>query len=272
MVKAVNTRAQRIRERLLLDGEVEFSALAAEFGVSEMTVRRDIDALESEGLVRKVIGGAIALSKISEPTFEARASLDMASKQHVADYAVSQLSPHETIVLDSGSTALAVARTIRGRDLALTVITPSLLVATELRAEPDTTILLTGGLLRPGELSLIGIEAVESFRRYNCDTFIMGVAGVHARRGFTDYHRDESAVKRAAIEASDRLIVLADRSKVGRAHLSSIAPLSAAEIIVTDAAADDPALAAAAASGVSVVSVAAASDGTGTGVDGERAS
>lgn len=262
MAKAIDGRTQRIRERLLIDGEVEFGTLAAEFGVSEMTVRRDIDALEAEGLVRKVIGGAIALGKISEPTFEARSTLDVVSKKHVAEYAVSQLSPHETIVLDSGSTALAVARAIRGRDLGLTVVTPSLLVATELRSEPDTTILLTGGLLRPGELSLIGIEAVESFRRYNCDTFIMGVAGVHPRRGFTDYHRDESAVKRAAIEASDRLIVLADRSKVGRAHLSSIAPLSSAEMIVTDAAPDAPALAAAEAAGVSVVAV-SGTDATG---------
>ncbi|WP_404473180.1 DeoR/GlpR family DNA-binding transcription regulator [Microbacterium aerolatum] len=255
MAKAGTTRTQRIRERLLIDGEVEFAALAAEFGVSEMTVRRDIDSLESEGLVRKVIGGAIALSKISEPTFEARSGLDVTSKKHVAEYAVSQLSPHETVVLDSGSTAFAVAHAIRGRGLGLTIITPSLLVATELRSEPDTTLLLTGGLLRPGELSLIGIEAVESFRRYNCDTFIMGVAGIHARRGFTDYHRDESAVKRAAIDASDRLIVLADRSKVGRAQLSSIAPLSAAEIIVTDAAPDSPALESASAAGVSVVTV-----------------
>lgn len=255
MVKAGNSRTQRIRERLLIDGEVEFGILATEFGVSEMTVRRDIDALESQGLVRKVIGGAIALGKISEPTFEARAGLDVTGKRHVAEYAVSQLTPHETVVLDSGSTALAVARVIRGRGLGLTIITPSLLVATELRAEPDTTLLLTGGLLRPGELSLIGIEAVESFRRYNCDTFIMGVAGVHPRRGFTDYHRDESAVKRAAIEASDRLIVLADQSKVGLAQLSSIAPLAAAEMIVTDAPPESPALIAATTAGVSVVTV-----------------
>lgn len=255
MVKTGNSRTQQIRERLLTEGEIEFSVLAMEFGVSEMTVRRDIDLLEAEGLVRKVIGGAIALSKISEPTFEARSHLDVASKQHIAEYAVAQLSPHETVVLDSGSTALAVARAVRGRDLGLTIVTPSLLVATELRSEPGTTLLLTGGLLRPGELSLIGIEAVESFGRYNCDTFIMGVAGIHPRRGFTDYHRDESAVKRAAIEASDRLIVLADQSKIGRAQLSSIAPLSAAELIVTDAAADSAALSAATAAGVSVVSV-----------------
>ncbi|MEW1976615.1 DeoR/GlpR family DNA-binding transcription regulator [Microbacterium profundi] len=262
MVKAGNSRTQRIRERLLADGEIEFARLATEFGVSEMTVRRDIDVLESEGLVRKVIGGAIAVNKISEPTFEARAGLDVASKKHVAEYAVSQLSPHETLVLDSGSTALAVAQAIRGRGLGLTIVTPSLLVATELRSEPDTTLLLTGGLLRPGELSLIGIEAIESFRRYNCDTFIMGVAGVHPHRGFTDYHRDESAVKRAAIEASDRLIVLADRSKVGRAQLSSIAPLASADMIVTDAAPDALALTTATAAGVSVVTIPGPPDGS----------
>lgn len=260
MVKTIRGRKQRIRELLLARGEIEFGSLATEFGVSEMTIRRDIDALESEGVVRKVIGGAIALGKIAEPTFEARSHLDMPSKQHIASFAVEQLTVHETVILDSGSTALAVARAIRGRGLGLTIVTPSLLVAVELADEPDTTVLVTGGVVRPGELSLIGTEAVEGFRRFNCDTFVMGVAGVHEHRGFTDYHRDESAVKRAAIEASDRLIVVADHSKIGRAHLSNIAPLSAAEVLVTDAPAPSPLITAATASGVSVINVPAPID------------
>lgn len=253
MAKSVGKRKQRIREELMSRGEVEFSALAAEHGVSEMTIRRDIDALEAEGIVRKVIGGAIALGKIAEPTFEARSGLDVASKIHIAESAVEQLSIHETVILDSGSTALAVARAIRGAGLGLTVVTPSLFVAVELANEPDTTVLLTGGLVRPGELSLIGVEAVEGFRAFNCDTFVMGVAGVHEQRGFTDYHRDESAVKRAAIAASDRLIVVADHSKMGRTYLSNIAPLDAADILVTDDPTGSPTTLAAARAGVSVI-------------------
>lgn len=253
MAKAVGTRKQQIREQLASRGEVEFSTLAEEFGVSEMTIRRDIGALEEEGLVRKVLGGAIALGKISEPAFEARSNLDIESKQHIAEATVQQLSVHETVILDSGSTALAVARAIRGRGLGLTVVTPSLFVAIELAGEPETTVLVTGGLVRPGELSLIGVETVNSIRAFNCDTYVMGVAGVHEQRGFTDYHRDESAVKRASIEASDRFIVVADHSKLGHAYLSNIAPLSAAAVLVTDDISDSPVLSAAARSGVSVI-------------------
>ncbi|WP_027941057.1 DeoR/GlpR family DNA-binding transcription regulator [Amycolatopsis taiwanensis] len=252
-------RQQLIRERVAAEGEVEFAGLATDFGVSEMTIRRDIDVLESEGLVRKVIGGAIAVGKTAEPPFEARANSEAAGKRHIAEAVVTRLRPRETVLLDSGSTALAVARAIRGKGLELTVVTPSILVAVELAVEPGTSVLLAGGLVRAGELSLIGADAIEFYDRYNCDTFVMGVAGVDAKRGFSDYHREESAVKRAAIRAADRLIVAADHTKLGHAHLVNIAPLSAADVLVTDGDPRHEAVTAAADSGVEIVAVAARS-------------
>lgn len=247
-------RQLRICELLRLRGEVDYRTLADSFAVSEMTIRRDVDALEQKGLLRKVMGGAIALGKLAEPPFEARASRQIESKQHIAEAAADYLRAHETVILDSGSTALAVARAVRGRELGLTIVTPSILVAVELANERDTTVILTGGLVRPGELSLIGFEAVQSLGAINCDTFVMGVAGVHDERGYTDYHRDESAVKRAAISACDRLIVVADHSKIGRVHLSHIAPLDRADVLVTDETGDlaSATLAAAARVGVEV--------------------
>jgi len=244
----------RIRELLRVKGEVNYRTLADEFGVSEMTVRRDIETLEQMGLLRKVMGGAIALGKLAEPPFEARASLEIESKQHIAETVASYLRIHETVILDSGSTALAVARAVRGRELGLTIVTPSILVAVELADQRDTTVILTGGLVRPGELSLIGSDAVQSLGAINCDTFVMGVAGVHEERGYTDYDRDESAVKRAAIGASDRLIVVADHSKIGRIHLSHIAPLDRADVLVSDEVGDpgSATLAAAVRAGVEV--------------------
>jgi DeoR/GlpR family transcriptional regulator of sugar metabolism len=253
MVKGSGDRRRRVRQQLLNHGEIEFSVLAQAYGVSEMTIRRDIDELEAEGLVRKVVGGAIALGKIAEPAFESRAHQDVESKRHIAELAVGELSARETLILDSGSTALAVARAVRGRGLSLTVVTPSVLAAADLAQDPDTTVLLTGGFLRPGELSLIGVETVESLGRFNCDTYVMGVSGVHPHRGYTDYHRDEGAVKRAAVDAADRLIVIADHSKMGRAHLTNIAPLGAADILITDELPDAPVPRAAAAAGVRVV-------------------
>lgn len=253
MALDVTERRRRIRDLVQEQGEVDFASLAGRFQVSEMTVRRDVDVLEVEGLVRKVMGGAIATGKVAEPTFESRMGAESVGKEHIGETVANLLHHKESVILDSGSTALAVARAIRGRRLELTVVTPSVLVAVELADEPGTTVVLTGGAVRPGELSLIGDDAVSALRRYNCDTFVMGVSGVDAERGYSDYHRDESAVKRAAIESADRLIVVVDRTKLGRAHLAQVAPLSAADLLVTDAAPDSAVIRAAEAAGVRTV-------------------
>ncbi|WP_167102678.1 DeoR/GlpR family DNA-binding transcription regulator [Mycobacterium sp. DL592] len=253
---SAKTRRAQIEQRVLDQGEIEYAALAQEYGVSEMTIRRDVDALEASGLVRRITGGAIAAyRKAEEPSFESRASRSATEKMHIAEAAVELLQPGETVILDSGSTVLAVARAIRGRGLGLTIVTPSLLAAIELADEPDTTIIVTGGNLRPGELSLIGFETESVFQMYNCDTFIMGIAGVDPVRGLTDYHRVEGSAKRAAAASADRIIVVADESKLGRVQLLTVAPLSAAAHIVTDSHPDHPTLIAARNLGVDVICV-----------------
>jgi DeoR/GlpR family transcriptional regulator of sugar metabolism len=150
---------------------------------------------------------------------------------------------------------------LRGRRLGLTVVTPSVLAALELIDETDTTVVLTGGELRPGELSLIGPAAEETLASYNCDTFVMGVAGIDGDRGISDYHQAESGVKRAASRRADRVIVAADQSKLGRVTLVSIAALSQVDVIITDGEPEHPALVAAREVGVTVVCVAGHADG-----------
>jgi DeoR/GlpR family transcriptional regulator of sugar metabolism len=248
------TRRDLIETLVLSHGEIDFSSLATEFGVSEMTIRRDVEALEGKGVLRRIVGGAIATSgKSSEPSFKDRSTAATLAKMRIAEATVDLLVPHETVIIDSGSTALEVARAIKGRDLSLTVITPSIQVAVELADEPDTNVIMTGGLVRPGELSLIGFEAQQSFSRYNCDTFIMGVAGFDAVRGVTDYHRDESEVKHAALDVSDRIIVVADNSKLGRVQLVNIAETTEINVLVTDADDNDSTVTALRAIGVQVM-------------------
>ena len=106
--------------------------------------------------------------------------------------------------------------------------------------------------MRPGELSLIGAEAEATFEDFNCDTFVMGIAGVDAVRGVTEYHRQEGSVKKAAVRSADRVIVVADDTKLGRVLLKNIAPLSAINTLVTDGDPNHPALVAARAAGVDV--------------------
>ena len=253
---SVQGRRALIEQRVLDNGEIDFATLAAELGVSEMTIRRDVEALELKGVLRRVMGGAISVgSAAAEPSFDARAALAATEKAHIASAVVDLLQPSETVIIDSGSSALAVAREIRARHLPLTVVTPSLLVATELSSESDTDVYVTGGQLRPGELSLIGPGAQESLERFNASTFVMGVAGVDGTAGVTDYHYAEAHVKRAAARSAQRIIVVADSSKLGKVQLVSIADLSELDTLVTDGEPNHPTLRSARAAGVSVVCV-----------------
>ena len=246
-------RRDLIERRILSDGEASFKALAMEFGVSEMTVRRDLEALEHGGSVRRIMGGAIAAHGTAvEPGFDSRALVGAREKVNIAMAAVNHLKQGETVVLDSGSTALAVARTLVGRGLGLTIVTPSILVASELHNEPNTTVLVTGGTVRPGELSLIGAESVAAFERYNCDAYIMGVSGIDGKRGLSDYSNEEGAVKRAAMRAAERIIVVADASKLGRVHLTNVAQPGEIDLLITDGPQDHPALVGLRAAGVQV--------------------
>ncbi|WP_236967221.1 DeoR/GlpR family DNA-binding transcription regulator [Microbacterium aurantiacum] len=249
-------RRTRIEERVVRNGEVLFAQLATEFDVSEMTIRRDIETLQQAGVVRRISGGAIALTGTAfEPSYGLRAGTAVESKMHIAERIADLLRPGETVALDGGSTVGAVARAIRGRGLRLTVVTPSILVASTLADDEGTTIILTGGRLRSGEMSLVGTDAEATFARYNCDTFVIGVAGVDAEHGLTEYHPQEASVKRAAIAASSRLIVGVDSTKLGRVHLVNIAPLTRVSALVTDAADADLTVRAAAAAGADTILV-----------------
>jgi DeoR/GlpR family transcriptional regulator of sugar metabolism len=258
MSSGLSSHARRaaVAARIHTDREVDFTTLADEFGVSAMTIRRDIERLEEQGVARRVLGGAIAFGgKSTEPPFAARAADSADEKLHIARAVADLLTPHETVILDSGSTVLAVARALKGRDLGLTVITPSVLVAVELADEPDTTVLLTGGKVRPGELSLIGAEAEDFYLRYNCDTYVMGIAGVDGKRGASEYHREEGNVKQAAMRSADRVIVAADATKLGRVQLINVAPVSGISVLVTDGSTTHPTVEALTAAGVNVVCV-----------------
>jgi DeoR/GlpR family transcriptional regulator of sugar metabolism len=140
------------------------------------------------------------------------------------------------------------------KDLSVTVVTNSLLIANELAAFPQVTTIVTGGTLRPGELALVGPRAQGSFAQYNCDTVFLGVAAV-AAVGVTEFNEDDALVKRAAIDAARRVVVLADATKLGRVTFANVAPLAEVDVIITDADPDHDVLRAARAAGVEVLCV-----------------
>jgi DeoR/GlpR family transcriptional regulator of sugar metabolism len=241
-----NGRRPELQALLAERGEASIADLAARFEVSEMTIRRDLEALEEEGAARRVRGGAIAtVSRGYEPPFAKRATDDLAAKRAIAAAAAEHVRDGETAIIDVGTTNLELAKLLRGNRRGVTVVTPSLPVAMELANETNMRVVVTGGIVRAGEHSLVGAFAERPFAELNCDVLFLGVGGVDADLGFTEYNLEDARIKRSAIGAARRTVVLADQSKFGRVCLATIAPLEAADVLISDAPVVSPVAAAA---------------------------
>lgn len=236
-------------------GEASISELAQSFGSSEMTIRRDLEVLEQEGLARRVRGGAISTqSRSYQPPILQRSSQEQAAKQRIGSAAAQLVGPGETTVLDGGSTTLQMARALNP-GMSLTVITSSLLIATELDTKPGITTIVTGGSLRNGEMSLVGPRAEAAFEDLNCDSVFIGAAGISVDKGITEYNMADTEIKRAAIRSSRRVVVLADASKMGQIAFVNVAPLQDIDLLITNASPDDLTIQAAHELGVEVLHV-----------------
>ena len=225
----------------LLDakGQVAVGDLSQLTKVSDMTIRRDLEALEQEGLLKRTRGGAVSVASLSyEPPYVLRKDTNAEAKVHIGRRVASLLREGETVILDVGTTAVEVARALRGRQN-LTVLTSNLWAAAILADEPGIVLLLTGGQARNRERSLVGHLATRAFDDLVFDVFVMGVAGVHQEYGITDYNVAEAQVKRAAIAASQRRIVTADSSKLGKVAFAKLCDLDQIDTIVTDGGASD---------------------------------
>lgn len=248
-------RRQAIEARIARDGEASITDLAGEHQVSEMTIRRDLEILEDLGSIRRVRGGAIStFSRSYEPPLSDRLIRSHETKQLIGAAAADLLGPGESAIIDVGTTALELARTLRGRR-GCTVVTPSLMVAMELSADPNIRVISTGGLVRPGEMSLVGPSAEDAFKDVNCDVAFLGVGGIDVEAGLTEYNLDDTRVKQAAIRSARRVVVLADATKLGRVTFSTVAHLTQVDTLVTDALPEHPVVAGAIALGVDVVHV-----------------
>ncbi|HXV92807.1 MAG TPA: DeoR/GlpR family DNA-binding transcription regulator [Pseudonocardia sp.] len=229
----------RQRQALILDavrqnGGVRVSELVERLGVSDMTVRRDIETLAGRGLVIRVHGGATAVgSSVEEPGFAAKAVLRTGAKRAIAAAAAELVEPGASVALSAGTTTHAVASalvTVPG----LTVVTNSLRVAEVLHeAGRDAGVVLTGGVRTPSD-ALVGPVAVAALRGLHVDWLIMGVHGMDPTAGFTTPNIVEAETNRALMASARRVAVVADNSKWGVVGLSTIAALDEADVVVTD--------------------------------------
>jgi DeoR/GlpR family transcriptional regulator of sugar metabolism len=222
-------------------GEVSVAELSRAAEVSDMTVRRDLEALERAGALRRVHGGAIsAVSRSYEPPFALRAGREVEAKQRIGRLAATLLSEGDTAVIDVGSTTLELARALRDAER-LTILTPSLRVANELVDNAQIRLIVTGGAARPGELSLVGDVAERTFDELLADVVFLGVGGVD-KVGLTEFNLDDTRVKRAALKSARRCVALADATKLGRVAFARVCSLERVDVLITDSRADPAAL------------------------------
>jgi DeoR/GlpR family transcriptional regulator of sugar metabolism len=229
-------RQTLILERVREQGAVRVADLVRALGVSDMTIRRDLELLHERGLIEKVHGGAAAIegSSLFEPGFTVKSTLMQAEKSAIAACAATLVAPGTAIAVSAGTTTFALARhliEIPG----VTVLTNSVPVADVLYKEgrADQTVILSGGVRTPSD-ALVGPFAVEVIRSLHVDTVFLGSHGVDARSGFTTPNILEAETNRALIEAGRRLVVLIDHTKWGVIGISSVARLDEADTIITD--------------------------------------
>ncbi|AYF75732.1 DeoR/GlpR transcriptional regulator [Nocardia yunnanensis] len=214
------------------------SELAARLGVSEMTVRRDLEALAQRGLVRRVHGGAVATrSPAGAGGFDDRAQWSAATKQRLGAAVAALIPAGSRVLLDAGTTTVHVARALRGP---LSVTALSLPAAMCLAEQSEIDLLVAGGRVRHGEHSLVGPLAVRALEGLAFDVFVLSIGGVHAEYGWSEFGLDDAAVKQAGLAQSARVVAVADATKLGVRAFSRVAPLGAAHEFVTDRSASDP--------------------------------
>jgi DeoR/GlpR family transcriptional regulator of sugar metabolism len=231
-------RQRKILELIAQNGQVAVTDLCSLFGVSEMTVRRDLSELDREGLLRRVHGGAMSsLGRSYEPPYPLRATENLHYKEAIGRAAAEMISDGESIAFDVGTTTLEIARSLEGKRN-LTILTASLPIANEVVAnyslESDIRLILTGGVVRAGEHSMIGEYASRLYADLHVDMAFMGIGGISLKDGLTEYNMEDALMKQALIRSANHVVVVVDSTKFGRTTFASVSPLSSIHTVITD--------------------------------------
>ncbi len=227
-------RQQRILEMARSEGRVEVLALSDLLGVTTETVRRDLTALERRGALRRVHGGALPVERLEvEPPLAARSRQGTDVKRRIAARALDELPEEGTILLDGGSTTLALARLLPDRP-GRTVVTNSISAAAVLEGHQHTDLYLLGGRVRGRTGACVGEWLTSALREVCVDVALLGTNGFSPARGMTTPDQAEAVAKRAMVTAARRAIVLADATKAGDDHFHRFADTESIDLLVTD--------------------------------------
>jgi len=245
-------RRARITAYVEASGIARVPELSDEFGVSEVTVRSDLEALTRAGRLLRFRGGAVSSRAAREPSPDGAAT----EKDRIARHAARIVESGQSVVIDVGSTTTAVARALLDRsDLEdVTVITNALNIALLLEpATPRFTIVVTGGTLRPRQHSLVDPFGVDLLNQLSPDLAFVGCDGVDLEGGITNVNLPEAAIKRTILARAERPIIVADSSKLGQVQLGPVCPLETIDTVITGARPGDDVVADLASARVSLV-------------------
>jgi DeoR family fructose operon transcriptional repressor len=239
-------RRDKIAEIINIKGFARIEDLKELFGVSEMTIYRDLQKLENDGLLRKTIGGAIKSIDFfvgGESSFTQRLKTSWEEKKAIAKEAIGMIENGDSIIIDAGSTPYALAMEISRSALKeLTVITNSVIGQLELSKNKDVKVLSTGGMMRYNALSLVGSSAEKFIEKISVDKLFLSTKAIAGDGRLMDPDLDESRVKELYIRSAKDVILLADHSKFGKEALCNFASFSDIDVLITDAATDEGAL------------------------------
>ena len=232
-------RKKAIIEELNLYGKVKVPSLAERLEVSSETIRRDLDALEQVGRLKRVYGGAVKENYAEgEPPYQERQHINLAAKRAIAQHAAELLADGETVVIDTGTTMLEFARMIQGRKR-LTVLTNSLPVASLLSEALNQhvftgKVILLGGEVNTEQQSISGPLCEKMLETFHVDKAFISVGGISLSSGISDYDINESMISKTMARVSKAVFVLADQSKIGVQAFCKIISLDAVDVIISD--------------------------------------
>jgi DeoR family transcriptional regulator of aga operon len=233
-IKTTVGRRAKIIEELQLNGKVDVSALSRMCKVSEVTIRNDLIQLELKGMLIRTRGGALRQESVSTDfALSEKRRRHFKEKQLIGKKAAELIKNGETIIFDSGTTTMEVARNLGGYS-DLTVLTNALNIAASLTGDKSCRVIMLGGLLRVKSLSLVGTQAEENLRNYSCDKLYLGVDGIDSGYGLTTPNIEEAHLNRIMIDVVKEVILVTDSSKFQRRSFAFIAPVDVLQTVITD--------------------------------------
>lgn len=251
----IDTRRKKILEMLDRDGQVRVTQLSEALGATVVTIRSDLAALEQDGYLERITGGAIQTVKnYYNMEFQKRKQENMQYKKAIAAATANLVNDGEMLMINSGTTTYYTAVELK-RHKNLNIVTNSISVAVELGAHPTFRVILLGGEINAQYSFIYGNDAITQLKKYKADKAILSIDGIHNDVGMTTYHAEEAEVDKLMMERSRQTIIVADYTKLGHESFSNIGSLSDAYTWVTNECAEGQLLDKIRSRGVEVITV-----------------